>query len=108
MDNWIASRVEFFSFDLLGVLAMDCFLEAIKKYLENLHQTYKSLLHRFCSPTMVPCCPISNLYLVFCIDGLHFFLPNNKVTSLSLEEFNKPCLLSYSKWSKTIESGKIV
>jgi hypothetical protein len=29
-------------------------------------------------------------------------------TSLSLKEFDKPCLLSFSKWSKAIENREFV
>jgi len=35
----------------LGALAMDCLLEYVVNCLESFHQTYKSLSHRFCSPT---------------------------------------------------------
>jgi hypothetical protein len=43
IDNQIASRVEFCSFNLLNVMAMDYLLEAIINYSESPHQTYKSL-----------------------------------------------------------------
>jgi len=51
IDNQTASRVKFCNSNLSGVLAMDYFLEAIVNCLESPHQTYKSLSHRFCSPT---------------------------------------------------------
>jgi hypothetical protein len=51
IDNWTVSKVEFYSSNLSSVLAMDCFLEDVINYFKSLHQTYKSLLHRFCNPT---------------------------------------------------------
>jgi len=47
INNQTTSRVELCSSDLLGVLAMDCFLEAIINCLESPHQTNKSPSHRF-------------------------------------------------------------
>jgi hypothetical protein len=49
IDNQIASRFEFYDSDLLSMLAMDCFLEVVVNCSKNLHQTYKSLLHKFFS-----------------------------------------------------------
>jgi hypothetical protein len=107
IDYQTTSRVKFYSFDLLGVLAMDCLLEDVINYSKSPNQTYKSLLHRFCSPTNGYLLP--NIQLVFGI--LHqyfvFFFPITS-TSLSPKEFDKPCLLSFSKWSKSIESIEIV
>ncbi len=108
IDNQIASRINFCSSNLLGVLAMDCFLEVIINYSESPHQTYKSPSHRFC--TSVNGSLLPNIQLIFCI--MHwwtsFFCFQQQGTSLSPEELKKPCLLSFSKWSKTIESKKLV
>jgi hypothetical protein len=108
IDNWISSRVKFYNSNLLSVLAMDCFLEVIVNCSESLRQTYKSPSHRFCSLTNGSLLP--NIQLVLGI--LHwwssFFSSQQHVISLSPEEFDKPCLLSFSKWSKVIESIELV
>jgi hypothetical protein len=66
------------------------------------------LLHRFYSPVNGSLLP--NIQLVFGI--IHrwtsFLSSQQQGTSLSLEEFDKPCLLSFSKWKKAIESRKFV
>ncbi len=107
IDNQTASIVEFCSFDLLGVLAMDYFSKATINCSKSLHQTYKSLSHRFCSPTNGSL--LSNIQLILGI--LHrwnsFFSSRQHGTSPSPEEFDKPCLLSFSKWSKAIENGEL-
>lgn len=46
--NWNASRIEFCSSNLWGLLAKDCLLEPVASYWDNPHQTYKSLSHIFC------------------------------------------------------------
>jgi hypothetical protein len=39
IDNRTASRIKFYSSDLLSVLAMDCLMETIVNYSESPHQT---------------------------------------------------------------------
>jgi hypothetical protein len=108
IDNRIATRIKFYSSNSLNVLAIDCLLEVVINYWKNPHQTYKSLLHRFCSPTNGSFLP--NIQLVLGI--LHWWTSSlssqQQGTNLSHEEFDKPCLLSFSKWNKAIESGKLV
>jgi len=108
IDNQIASIVKFYNFNLSSVLAMDCFLEAIVNCSKSLHQTYKSSLRRFCSPINGSLLP--NIQLVFGM--LHrwtsFLSFRQQGTSLSPKEFDKPCLLSFSKWSKAIERRELV
>ncbi len=77
IDNRTTSKIKFYSSDLLSVLAMDCLLEAIVNYSKSADQTYKSLSHRFCSPTNGSLLP--NIQLVNCIlyqwtSFLSFFL----------------------------------
>ncbi len=108
IDNQTASRVKFCTSNLLGVLAMDCLLEVVVNYSESLHQTYKSSSHRFCR--LVNGSLLPNIQLV--LDILHrwtsFLYSQQHGTSLNHEEFDKPCLLSFSIWSTIIESEKIV
>jgi hypothetical protein len=108
IDNWTSSRVKFYNSNLLSVLAMDYFLHVIVNCSESICQTYKSPWHRFCSPTNGSLLP--NIQLVFGI--LHrwtsFLSFRQHVISLSPKEFDKPCLLSFSKWSKVIEIIELV
>ncbi len=87
---------------------MDCLVDAIVNCLKNPHQIYKSLSHRFC--TLATGSLLHNIQFIFGI--LHqwtlFISSQQHGTSLSPKEFDKPCLLSFSKWSKTIESKKLV
>jgi hypothetical protein len=108
IDNQIVSRIEFYSFNLLGVLAMDCLLEFVVNCSESLHQTYKSLSHRFCILTNGSLLPNIQLVLGIPHRWISFLFSWQQGTSLNLEELDKPCLLSFSKWNKAIESGEVV
>jgi hypothetical protein len=79
IDYQTTSRIKFYSFDLLGVLGMDCLLEAVINYSKSPNQTYKSLLHRFCSPTNGYLLP--NIQLVFGIlhQWISFFSSRQQV-----------------------------
>jgi len=79
IDNQITSRVKFCNSDLLGVLATNYSPQVVVNCWESPCQTYKSPSIDFVVLQMVPCCLISNLYLVFYIDGLHFYFFDNKV-----------------------------
>jgi hypothetical protein len=108
IDNWIASRVEFYSSDLLNVLTTDCLLEVVIDYWKSLHQTYKSFLHKCCSLTNGSLLPNIQLVLGIIHQWTSPLSSQQQGTNLSPEKFDKPCLLSFSKWSKAIESGKLV
>jgi len=108
IDNQTASRDKFYSSNFLGVLTMDYLLEVVVYCLESPHQTYKTPSRRFCSFTnrfFVAQYPTCTSYSTS-MDFIFFFLTIG--TSLSHEGFNKPCLLSFSKWSKAIESERFV
>ncbi len=107
-DNQIASRIEFYSFNLLGVLAMDCLLESVVNCSKSFHQTYKLLSHIFCSPTNGSLLPNIQLVLGIPHRWISFLFSRQQGTSLSPKELDKPCLLFFSKWNKVIESGKVV
>jgi len=98
IDNQIASRIEFCSFNL-GVLAMDCLLDSIVNC---------SLSHRFRSPINGSLWPDIQLVLGIPHQWISFLFSRQQGTSLSPEKLDKPCLLSFSKWSKVIESGEVV
>ncbi len=103
--NQTTSKIKFCSFNLLGVLAMDCFLEIVVKYSKSLHHTYKSPSHIFCGPTNGSLLPNIQLILGIMHQWTSFLSFWQQVTSISPKEFNKPCMLFFSKWSKVIERG---
>jgi hypothetical protein len=79
IDNQTTSKVRFCSFVLSGVLAMNCLMEVVINCWESLIKHTNHHCINFVVMQMVLCCLISNLYLVFCINGLHFIFPDNKV-----------------------------
>jgi hypothetical protein len=85
-------------------MAMDCFLEVVVNCSKGFHQTYKSSLHRFCSLENGSLLPNIQLVLSILHQWTSFLSSQQQGTSLSFEEFDRPCLLSFSKWSKAIES----
>jgi hypothetical protein len=108
IDNQTTSRIEFCNSNLSGVLAMDCLPEVVVNCSESFHQTYKSPLHIFCSLANGSLLPNIQLVLGILHQWTSFLSSQWQGTSLTLEEFNKPCLLSFSKWNKGIESRELV
>jgi hypothetical protein len=108
IDNQPTSRVKFCSFDLLGVLATNYSPQVVVNCWESPCQTYKSPSQRFCSPANGSLLPNIQLVLGILHWWASFLFFRQQGTSLKLEEFDKPCLLSFSKWNKIIESGKLV
>jgi hypothetical protein len=84
---------------------MDFLLEVVANYSKSLHQTYKSSSQRFCGPTNGSLLPNIQLILGIMHQWTSFLSFRQQVASIIPKEFDKPCMLFFSKWSKAIESG---
>jgi hypothetical protein len=83
-------------------------LEVVVSCLKKTHQTYKSLLHRFCIFTNGFFVPNIQFLPSIIHQWTSYISSQQQDTNLNLKEFDNPCLLSFSKWNKVIESGKLV